>query len=389
MKLLIPDWKSFGKEDVAQAIRSLGHDIIYYQQEPANYRRDPKFRSQIRHFIREQQIDGVFSSNYFPILSTVCRELGIPYISWCYDNPLVLTYSDTIFNSCNYVFLFDSQMVMDLRQLGVTQAYYLPMAVNSGRLDAMKATPEQISLLEADVAFVGSLYNEKHRLYDRITDLDAYTRGYLEGIMEAQSRVYGCSFLEKTLTPDIVQNLQKAMPLQTNKDGHETLEYLYANYFLCRKITQRERCRVFSLLDQRKDIVTKLYTPNPTPQYVHVKNMGTVHYEKEMPLVFRHSRINLNITLRSIQKGIPLRVMDIMGAGGFLLTNYQEDFLRHFEEGEDYVCYDSQEDMMDKIEYYIHHPREREAIAENGHKKVSEQHTYELRFQEIFDHVRG
>ena len=44
-----------------------------------------------------------------------------------------------------------------------------------------------------------------------------------------------------------------------------------------------------------------------------------------MPYVFRNSRINLNITLRSIKSGIPLRCMDIYGAGGFLLSNYQTD----------------------------------------------------------------
>jgi spore maturation protein CgeB len=385
MKLLVPDWKSFGREDIAAAITSLGHEIMYYQKEPANYRRDPKFRSELRSFIREQEIDGIFSSNYFPILSTVCKDLNIPYISWCYDNPLVLTYSETIRNSCNYIFLFDSKMVMDLQRLGVEQVYYLPMAVNPKRLHRLAASPKDISILKADVAFVGALYNEKHTLYDRMTNLDAYTRGYLEGLMAAQSKIYGTMFLESALSPEIIQNLQKAMPLETHKDGYETLEYLYANYFLCRKITQRERGEVFSLLDQRKDIVTKLYTPNPTPQYTHVKNMGTVHYEKEMPLVFRYSKINLNITLRSIQNGIPLRAMDIMGAGGFLLTNYQQDFSLHFVEGEDYVCYDSLSDMMDKIQYYLEHDRERQEIAGNGYKKVSQNHTYEQRFAEIFD----
>lgn len=129
MKLLIPDWKSFGREDIKAVLKALGHEVVDYTEEPRSYRQDPKFRSQLRRFMREHSIDMIFSSNYFPILSTVCRELKLPYISWCYDSPLVLTYSDTIFNECNYLFLFDSQMVVDLQQLGVEHAYYLPMAV--------------------------------------------------------------------------------------------------------------------------------------------------------------------------------------------------------------------------------------------------------------------
>ena len=114
-----------------------------------------------------------------------------------------------------------------------------------------------------------------------------------------------------------------------------------------------------------------------------IKNMGEVHYMYEMPLVFKYSKINLNITLRSIRNGIPLRAIDIMGAGGFLLTNYQNDFAMHFVDGEDYVSYSDREDMLDKIKYYLEHEDERRAIAENGCRKVREEHTYTQRLSEI------
>lgn len=61
----------------------------------------------------------------------------------------------------------------------------------------------------------------------------------------------------------------------------------------------------------------KLYTKNPTPELPNVINMGSVDYYDMMPYVFKCSDINLNITLRSIKTGIPLRAMDIMGAGDF------------------------------------------------------------------------
>ena len=64
---------------------------------------------------------------------------------------------------------------------------------------------------------------------------------------------------------------------------------------------------------------------NPTPELPNVINMGSVDYYDMMPYVFKCSDINLNITLRSIKTGIPLRAMDIMGAGGFLMSNYQVD----------------------------------------------------------------
>ncbi len=387
MKILIPDWKFFGKTDIVQTLESMGNTVILYPKEPKNYRQDPRFRSELRKFVKEQNLDVIFSLNYYPILSNVCNDMKIPYISWCYDSPLVLTYSKTILHDCNYIFIFDSQMVEDLEALGAPHVYYLPMAVNPERLQKLTPTAQQKDLLDADVSFVGSLYNEKHNLYDRFSDLPLYEKGYLEGIMNAQRQIYGQFFLDKCLTDDIIATLQKNIPLETSSDGLETLRYLYANYFLCRKITQMDRLDTLSALDERKHLDIKLYTPNKTPNLTSIQNMGTVHYENEMPLVFQCSRINLNITLRSIQNGIPLRAMDIMGAGGFLLTNYQKDFDRHFTAGEDYVYYDSPEDMMNKIDYYLLNPWARNEIALSGQQKVCSEHTYKRRFEYIFSFV--
>ena len=91
-----------------------------------------------------------------------------------------------------------------------------------------------------------------------------------------------------------------------------------------------------------------------------------------MPLVFHYSKININLTLKSIKTGIPLRVLDIMAAGGFVITNYQEDLFRHFTPDEDFVFYQDENDLINKIQYYLEHEEERKQIAQNGHKKVRE-----------------
>ena len=117
--------------------------------------------------------------------------------------------------------------------------------------------------------------------------------------------------------------------------------------------------------------------------------MGPVDYYNEMPFVFNNSRINLNISLRSIQTGIPLRAMDIMGAGGFLMSNWQADFFDFFIPGEDLMLFESHDDLISKCHYYLTHEKEREQIAANGYGKVKENHTYEIRFRQIFEIVFG
>ena len=74
-----------------------------------------------------------------------------------------------------------------------------------------------------------------------------------------------------------------------------------------------------------------------------------------------------------------------MGSGGFLLSNYQEDFLEYFEPGVDFDYYDSCQDLLNKIDYYLSHEEERQEIAKNGYEKIKKYHTYQNRFDAMLE----
>ena len=203
--------------------------------------------------------------------------------------------------------------------------------------------------------------------------------------MEAQLKIQGYNFIEDVLTQDILTALEKACPYTPNALGVETPSYIYANYFIDRKLTSIERQRLLASAAAHCNL--KVYTLDKNAVIPNAANMGAVDYYSEMPYVFANSKINLNISLRSIQSGIPLRAMDIMGAGGFLLSNFQEDFLDCFIPDEDFVYYESEDDLNNKIDYYLSHEKERKEIALNGHKKVAQNHSFEKFFNHIFDIV--
>ena len=102
-----------------------------------------------------------------------------------------------------------------------------------------------------------------------------------------------------------------------------------------------------------------------------------------MPKVFQASKINLNMTIRPIETGLSLRVWDILGCGGFLLTNYQSEIPDYFEIGRDLETYESMEELEQKIQYYLTHEEERLEIAINGYEKVARHHTYEIRLAQM------
>lgn len=240
-----------------------------------------------------------------------------------------------------------------------------------------------------DISFIGSMYNEKHNLYDRLCGVNDYTKGYLDAIMKVQRSIYGYFFLEDMLKGDVLDEMMRVCPVKPNEDGVETVQYVYANYFLARRMATDERTDILSRVGRElgRENKINLYTPDASVRFINVNNKGTVDYYNEMPYVFRNSRINLNITLRSIKSGIPLRCMDICGAGGFLLSNYQADLYDVFVPGEDMVIYDSIDDLITKCKYYLSHDVERRQIAQNGFGKIEEKHTYDVRFEEIFNMV--
>lgn len=375
MKILFIEWASFGNADMKDAFTKEGHEVICFPFSNKDARRDAEIETALASRLRETVPDAVFSFNYFPLISNVCRSEGLPYISWIYDSPYVMLYSYTAINPCNTIYVFDRALCREFNEAGIQTVRYLPMAANTERLDAL-GFPEPAY----DISFVGSLYTESHNFFDRMENLSSYAKGYLEGLMNAQMHVQGYNFIQESLSP-IMEELYQALPMEPNPDGVETREYLYAQYVINRKLTGLERLRLLTAITTGHTL--DLFTLDPAFTLPNLRNHGTVDYYAKMPLVFKTSRINLNISLRSIKSGIPLRAFDIMGSGGFLLSNYQEDFLENFTPGVDFEYYESESDLLRKIDYYLAHEEERRAIAKNGHDRVASAHTYRDRVREM------
>lgn len=385
MNIFYLEWKSFCNEDMFEVLERMGHHVVKL---PFPDVRLPKeaVLALLEKKLQSGPCDLLFSFNYFPAVSDCCKELGIKYAAWIYDSPYLNVYSYTVLNECNYIFLFDYALYNELKTGGINTVYYLPLAVNERRLTELKNTVEKKQRYTCDISFVGSLYSEKkHRLYDRFADIDSFTKGYLDGIIRAQLHVYGYNFLQKMLTPDIVAEMEKAYPTNPNAGTAMSPEALYADFVLARQVTALERQEILNLLADKHNV--RLYTNDKNAMPGKVHNLGPVDYYDTMPYVFRNSKINLNISLRSIKTGIPLRAMDIMGCGGFLLTNYQEELLAWFEPDKDFVYYSDYGDLCEKADYYLVHEEERRRIAQNGCEKVLKAHDLKLRVENILEIV--
>ena len=396
MQVLYLEWNSYGNTFMQRAFAENGIQVVVLplDRKKESTRHSEALAEKLVLAITRGKYDFVFSFQYFPVAAMACKACRVKYVSWVYDSPCIQMFSKTIDFETNEVFVFDQEAVWELKtayqksmQLELSEeeigqllphVHYLPMAADTVYYDTFHANQS----FAADIAFVGSTYQEPRQyMFHYLEKLDDYTKGFLQGAMEMQKKVYGVKMLETILHEDILQNMQKVCPVEAHGDGIEDVKWSFANYFLYRKITAMERQELLTQLAESYQV--KLYTYEQTPQLKHVINCGPVDYYDTAPEVYKSSKINLNITLRSIGSGIPLRAFDIMGCGGFLMTNYQEDFLQFFEPDKDYVYYENPEDLNEKAAYYLSHDTEREQIARHGYEKVRAEHTYKVRVQQM------
>jgi spore maturation protein CgeB len=121
--------------------------------------------------------------------------------------------------------------------------------------------------------------------------------------------------------------------------------------------------------------------------------------QEEMIQIFNQSRINLNFSAsakevnwfkhhvlgrRRPPKQIKGRNFEIPGCGGFMLTDHADNLQDYYEPGKEIALFANEEDLLEKIRYYLDHETERAQIAEAGYQRTLREHTYERRFEEIF-----
>lgn len=377
MRILIYDMGSYTINDILFFLKKAGHfcKTVYYHF-PDRFE-DAFFCERFSQYLRDGSFDIVFSVNFFPLVASLCHDYQIRYLSWCYDSPMDERLLDYFSYETNYIFLFDQAEVLQCQALGHGNVFHLPLAVNTDRLDALRFNPRQIAAYSADVSFVGHIYDSP--LETLLCSADEYTRGYIEGILQAQLRIYGYYLLDELITGELLERVNASF----RKIGQTSLSLNHRglSYAIATQITHLERS---FLLEQMGELFrTHFYSTRPCP-LDHVISKGPLKYADEMPCVFRSSRLNLNPTLKCIQSGIPLRALDIMGAAGALLSNYQPELAEHFENEKELILYESMEDALAKADFYLKHEDLRREIAQSGYEKVKRDFTYPLRLDTMF-----
>lgn len=362
MKLLYCTWQENSKGDCINALETLGHSVSLLQFTAADYDNDDSFEEILDEKLKEG-FDAVFSFNFLPVVSKVVQRNRGVYLSWVYDSPHYTLQSKMLDNSCNRIFIFDRALCEQCKTSSNAKIIHMPLAADTRRLHAFND-----GRYFCDISFVGSLYNGSKNLYNCINYLPQELLGYLDGVSEAAMRIYGYDLTGDVVDKEVVSEVRKYVTADLPCDYKQENRDEIIRNILRINMTSLERKRVLEKLSRHFKV--NLYSESQTD--IPVNCCGTVDYYSEMPKIFAGSKINLNITLRSILSGIPLRVVDILATGGFLITNFQSELCDYFSNDEDIVWYESEEELLQKVRYYLRADTQREKIAQKGYEKACE-----------------
>lgn len=331
----------------------------------------------------------VYGINYYPIIAEVCRIHGILYLSQTVDSPILSLFDRSICHETNRIFLFDKGQYDFYSRFNIAGIFHLPLASATDRFDKVVSSISDVDRkrFSSDISFVGSTYREK----DPMSDLKGLSHNTLTKIKELIDKsigVYGNylvnDLLEDSLVSEIKEAAGESFP-EFNNGVADPDRYVVSHKYIGSHIAVIERERTLNALAEHFDV--ELYTRSDTSTMKGVHVHSGIRSLDEMPKVFNLSKINLNITMRPIEKGLPLRCFDILGCGGFLMTNYQEELEDMFVIGKDLECYSSLDELIDKCRYYLSHEEERAAIARCGYEKVCAAHTHIHRMNQMLKNL--
>jgi spore maturation protein CgeB len=97
-----------------------------------------------------------------------------------------------------------------------------------------------------------------------------------------------------------------------------------------------------------------------------------------------YSSAKIIIGLQNYQEQVTQRTYETLGSGGFLITSDTSGVRQLFKPGRDLVVTASPKETVSTIEYFLHHPNEREKIRNQGKTTVAA-HSYKLRAEYIIN----
>ena len=380
--------KNLKTNDIIWGVLESGHECeqMWIECETNDY--DLLEVSRIKECIAKIRADIVITMNFCPTISKACFEMGIPYASWIYDSPVQALYHEEVSRDTNYFFIFDKYLYEVTKKRGVSNVFYLPLAANVTKNGQLEITKKDEKDFFCDVSFIGMQYIDG-RFNSFRSELDGkYQDELMKIAIDMMGKWDGVDRVHGTLPEDLLARLCDIQKKRNSDPLPVPPRVYFEEAVIPRAVAYTERR---SMMESIAGYNPRWYGADAADEE-KIPGVGyypRLTYDENLPKAYYLSRINLSTSLHSISSGVPLRVFDIMGVGGFTLTNYQPELEELFEVGKEIIVYHSFDEMKDYVKYFLAHEDERVKVLINGYKRICSDYTYPIAVKKILDTVFG
>ncbi len=368
-------------DSVSERFRALGFDVV----------KRPNIPGEIRSAVLESRPSLIFSMSFSSSLAKLSSELEITYICWELDKVMNQDYIPCGRYPYSKVFTTYLGDVARFDEAG-HEAFYLPAAPDTLLEDDFDLTEDESNKYSCDISFVGSpllsINNDYLALLSSI-------KGAMDrhGLVDEGQRLINA--MEKSIARQKEFSMKNRYELpgllrdEIEKAG--VTELFTFSIERLGNIIAKQCCKI-----QRLGYLMEL-APTTVAVYGardwldvkadHLLYKGMADFDRESGMIYRASKINLDITRIYQLDGFSDRVFNILWAGGFLMMNRTKTIERSFEIGKELVVFDTPGEMKQLCEHYLNEETERRDIAQRGRVHVRESHSVAHRVDEMLSRV--
>ncbi|MCF7809424.1 glycosyltransferase [bacterium] len=375
--VLMIDAGYFIQQECERAFRQCGWQIVKIPLYPQN-----DFIEKLLLAVITLRPDLLFTVNHLGFdcegrLTELIESIEMPVVSWFVDSPAYILL-DHIRNASPYVMtpIWERNYLSFLKGFGFKHSFHLPLA---GDMEVFYK-PKRPVKHKYPIAFVG----------DSMVYAVNKWRGLCSSIPEADQIINDAANI---LVSKNKQNSAKVRDVEKHDHFEDILSsldrenQLTISSAIVLEATQLYRMKLVNKLDS-----TELHIFGDIEgwrQYVpsHVQLHDSVDYYTELPQIYGQTAVNLNCTSFQMPTAVNQRVFDVPLAGGFLLTDDQDD-LRMLFDSEDVATYSDVDELTKMASWYLARDSLRSKMIRNARARISIAHTYKHRLEEIINRAR-
>ncbi len=344
----------------------LGHDVVYMPAEEARVammNQDSELKAEFSEklwttFKKEHDkkpfdlfFAYLFDGMVEPRVIDDVRNLGVPTCNFSCNNAHQFYLVKELSPHFDYCLHAERDTGAKFESIGAKGLWW-PMASNPKYFK-----PEDLERT-IDVSFVGDNYGLRTR----------YVRYLLDNGVDIQ--VYGPRWMAGAQTP---------------------LKAFLKRYYLILKtlvtFSPQERAKLSCELGEHdiRRLVSKIYPSHVNPP-VSDAELISLYSKSKITLGILDVHDNHDPSLGTLRH-IHLREFEAPMSGALYCTGYSDELAELFDPEKELITYHDEGELVEKVKFYLSHESEAEKIRLAGYQRALNDHTYQRRFEQLFEAI--